>query len=202
MAVRLMVYDATAGALSRAWRAGAVLYRALGRLDATYGARTWEEALAWIARHDDIAEVQYWGHGKWGSVLVDRAPLDARSLVPGQAHHAALADVRARLAPDALVWLRTCEAFGARAGHDFAAALSEFFAPRRARVAGHTYVIGALQSGLHGLAPGARPDWPLDEGLAEGTPEAPLRAHASSPKAPNTITCFDGAVPDELFARA
>jgi hypothetical protein len=204
--LRLLVFDRTPSAgrpLVGAWRAGSVLYRALGRVDAAFGAATWDEALAWLGTHEasrPIAEVQYWGHGKWGSVLVDRAPLDAASLAPGHPHRAPLERLRERLAPGALVWLRTCEAFGARAGHDFARRLSDFVASREARVAGHTFVIGALQSGLHGLMPGAAPDWSEDEGLAEGTPEAPTRAHTSVPSAPRTLTCFDGEVPQDWFA--
>lgn len=203
--LRLMVFDRTcAGAgvkpgLSTAWRAGSVLYRAFGRLDATFGATSWDEALRWIASFEPtrpIAEIQYWGHGKWGSVLVDRDVLDARALGEGHALHPRVEAVRERLAPDALVWLRTCEAFGAQAGHDFAMRLADHLG---VRVAGHTFVIHALQSGLHGLSPGARPDWPADEGLVEGTPERPVRAHWSARDFPRTITCFDGAIPPSWF---
>ncbi len=203
--LRLAVFDRTCVAtgwrpgLTSAWRAGTVLYRRLGRVDASYGATSWADALAWLAtfrRDRTIAEIQYWGHGKWGHVLVDRDVLGASALATGHALYAKLEAVRERLAPDALVWLRTCETFGAAAGHDFARRLSDFTG---ARVAGHTFVIGVLQSGLHGLRPGAKPDWPLDEGLAEGTPDAPKRAHTSMPDRPHTITCFTGAVPPEWF---
>jgi hypothetical protein len=201
-----MVFDRTCAGegwkpgLSTTWRAGSVLYRALGRLDATFGATSWDEALAWIAEtlpDRPIAEIQYWGHGKWGQVLVDRDVLDARALAPGHPLHARVEAVRERLAPDALVWLRTCEAFGARAGHDFAMRLADHLG---VRVAGHTFVIHALQSGLHGLAPGTKPDWALGEGLAEGTPDRPVRAHWSQKDSPRTITCFDGEVPPSWFA--
>ena len=74
--LRLMVYDRTCvGArapvgLSTAWGAGSVLYRGLGRLDGTFGATSWDDALGWLARFEPsrpIAEIQYWGHGQWGS---------------------------------------------------------------------------------------------------------------------------------------
>ena len=38
----------------------------------------------------------------------------------------ALCALRERLAPNALVWFRTCETFGASAGHDFARAWTDF----------------------------------------------------------------------------
>ena len=93
--------------------------------------------------------------------------------------------MRARLvSPDALWWWRTCETFGAAAGHAFARAWTTALG---CRAAGHTHVIAAWQSGLHVLAPGAAPDWSADEGLAEGTPTTPIRAHPSRRTAPSTI---------------
>lgn len=196
------MYDATCrGArlrpgLSHAWSAGAVLYRGLGRVDRAIGAASFDEALAWLGEVEPdrpIGEIQFWGHGKWGAIFVGAERLDASALARGHRLHASLARVRGRIAgPDALVWLRTCETFGAAAGHRFARALADFMG---CRAAGHTYVIGALQSGLHVLAPGASPAWPDDEGLAEGTATEPRRALASTPDAPNTVTFLDGAIP-------
>lgn len=204
--LRLMVYDKTCRrfgiGLSTAWGAGSFLYRGLGRLDGSFGAASWEDALAWLASYlpdRPIGEIQYWGHGRWGRVLVDHHALDASALGEGHPLHARLSAVRERLVPggDALVWLRTCEAFGAEVGHDFAMRLADGLG---ARVAGHTFVIGPLQSGLHGLRPGHTPDWSPLEGIAEGTASAPVRAEISLPGAPRTITCFDGAVPEDWFA--
>ncbi len=197
-----MVYDRTQlrrplPGLSTAWSAGALLYRGLGRLDASFGATSWGEALDFIAKHDAIEEIQFWGHGKWGSVVVDREHLDAAALSPGHVLYPKIEAVRAKLAPDALVWLRTCEAFGAKVGHDYAMKLADTLG---ARVAGHTFVIGALQSGLRGLRPGHRPDWALGEGIAEGTPENPVRAYDSSMREVRTITCLQGRVPADWFA--
>ena len=206
-ALRLMVYDRTCVAqvapvgLSTAWGAGSVLYRGLGRLDAAHGATSWDDALAWLGSFEParaIAEVQYWGHGRWGQVLVDRDVLDAAAFTPGHRLASRLAAVRERLVPggDALVWLRTCEAFGAKAGHDFAMRLAEGLG---SRVAGHTHIIGALQSGLRALVPGHTPDWSLEEGIAEGTPDRPLRAHGSGVLRPRTVTCFTREVPSAWF---
>ena len=120
---RLMVYDRTCAGLwglpglTASWRVGGVLYRALGRLDAWHGVASWPEALDWLlerSEHQRISEVQYWGHGTWGCILVDRQPLDVRALVPGHAWHARLQALRERLVPGggALWWFRTCETFG------------------------------------------------------------------------------------------
>lgn len=207
MGLKLLVWDRTClrtrGApvgLSTAWKNGAVLYRGLGRLDATCGVASWDEALTWLATvrpGEPVDEIQYWGHGRWGRVLVDDDVLDATAF--GETHRLQpkLAAVRERLSPDALVWLRTCEAFGAHAGHDFAQRLAEFF---RARVAGHTHVIGVVQSGLHGLRPGRTPDWSPEEGIAEGTASAPVRAYGSSPFRPRTVHFLTNVVPASWFA--
>jgi hypothetical protein len=204
-----MVYDRTCVGehvplgLSSAWRAGSALYRGLGRLDAAYGATSWADALDWLATFDaarPIAEIQYWGHGRWGRVMIDRDVLDARALAlaPGHDLSSRIAALRERLVPggEALVWLRTCESFGASAGLDFAERLANTLG---ARVAGHTFIIGSIQSGLRGLRPGHRPDWSPTEGLARGTPDAPLRAHGSRLWHPRTVTCLAGEVPAGWF---
>jgi hypothetical protein len=198
-----VVFDATQlsrppRALGASWHAGALLYRSMGYVDATFGARSFAEALDWAlrtARDRPIGELQYWGHGKWGRILVDRESLDRRALAPGHALRPKLEALRERLSPGALLWFRTCETLGARAGQDFAAALGDFTG---ASVAGHTYVIGYFQSGLHLLPPGAAPSWSPAEGLFSGTPEDPSRAHDSGPSAPNTITCFTPRVPESF----
>ncbi|MCX4242204.1 hypothetical protein [Paraliomyxa miuraensis] len=201
--LRLMVYDRSCRGrpalpgLSHAWWAGAHLYRSLGRLDAYRGVDSWDEALEWLASVDPtrpLAEVQYWGHGNWGSARVRKQRLDRSALEPKHSLHARLAAVRDRMLPDArgLWWFRTCETFGARPGQRFASELADFLG---ARVAGHTFIIGHIQSGLHTLAPGQRPYWDEDEGLREGSPEVPLRARWSRWKAPNTITCLRGTIP-------
>jgi hypothetical protein len=204
----LLVYDRTCTrlglGLSTAWSSGSLLYRGLGRLDAAFGASSWDDALGWLASvapAQQIAEIQYWGHGKWGSARVGDDVLDGSALRDGHRHASVLAAIRERLTPDgeALIWLRTCESFGATAGLDFAQQLADHLG---ARVAGHTFVIGVWQSGLHGLRPGCRPTWSATEGLAEGTAAAPVRAHRSSRRHPHTVTCLTGVVPEASFAHA
>jgi hypothetical protein len=202
--LRLMIYDRSCRApialpgLSHAWWAGAQLYRSLGRLHAYHGVDSWEQALAWLADFrpsERIAEVQYWGHGKWGGARIRQQYLDRCAIERGSPLHARLAAVRDRFLPEArgLWWFRTCETFGARPGQRFASELADFLG---ARVAGHTYIIGHVQSGLHTLRPGERPTWSEDEGLREGSPDEPRRAHWSRLQAPNTITCLRGTIPD------
>jgi hypothetical protein len=201
--LRLLVFDRTCRGgwlrpgLSHAWAAGRHLYGALGRLDDARGVASWAEALDWlggVSSGAPIAEIQFWGHGRWGRVLVGGEALDVGALAPGHPHHDRLCRVRERLLPgDAgLWWFRTCETFGTAAGHGFARAWTRFF---RCRAAGHTYVIGAWQSGLHALRPGEEPRWSLTEGLPPGQVDPPLAAR-SGPGKPNTITCFHGRIPE------
>jgi hypothetical protein len=199
--VRLLVYDKTCkggngGNLTYAWAAGSKLYKGLGRIDAMKGVTSWDEAFDWIlAQNETIDEIQYWGHGKWGYALVDGDRFDVSSLQSG-AHRAKLEAIAERLSPDALFWFRCCEVFGANRGIDFAERLADFLG---ARVAGHTYIIGFHQSGLHGLAPGVRADWAPDEGIVEGTPDAPVQGKWSKPWAPHTISCLSNTVPASWF---
>lgn len=193
MALRLMVYDRNSSAgrfLVTSWKLGGKLYGALGRLDDHYGADTWAEALKWLASHrapEPIEEVQFWGHGKWGEARIGVTCLDATMLSPSHPQHQALLAVRSRLVPGSgLWWFRTCSTFGTAKGHAFARAFTSFLG---CRAAGHTFIIGLHQSGLHSLGPGETPAWPVDEGVANG---APLW---SRPFAKNTITCFHGKIP-------
>ena len=199
--LRLMIYDDTCRGprlslgLTHSWIGGALLYRGLGRLDAAFGARSWAGALEWLvgaAGERPIDEIQFWGHGRWGIAKIADDVLDVSALSADSPHHGRLCQVRERMSAGAQWWFRTCETFGARRGQDFARRWTDFF---ERPAAGHTFIIGPWQSGLHRLRPGERPAWPDDEGIAEGTAAAPLRALWSGPRQPNTITCFHGAIP-------
>jgi hypothetical protein len=202
MPLRLLVYDRTCTGrplrpgLSRAWRLGHGLYRALGRVDGACAAASWGEALDWLNHRGGparIAEIQFWGHGQWGQVLINGERLDAGALEPGHEHQGRLARLRERMLPGdgGLWWFRSCETFGGAHGHAFATAWTRFFG---CRAAGHTHVIGVWQSGLHSLRPGQAPGWSADEGLPPGDP-APRTALPSRPGAPNTISFLHGRVP-------
>ena len=198
-----MVYDATGvgrpwvqPGLTSSWIVGGALYRGLGRIDACYGASSWEDALAWLCSVEPgqkIEQIQFWGHGRWGSALIAKDVLDARAVLDDRhAHHEDLRTLRGRLSGrEALWWFRTCETFGREAGHRFATAWARFF---DCRVAGHTYVIGPWQSGLHSVIPGQVPGWSPREGLPAHESE-PRYALMSGPGAPNTITCLHGRIP-------
>ena len=195
--LHLMLFDATCRGrslrpgLTHSWIAGGWLYKSLGRLDRVQGVTSWEEGLRWLAEVESerpIAEIQFWGHGKWGRAKVNSDVLDVAALEPGHEYFSQMEAIRDRLVgPDALWWFRTCETLGCVSGHDFARRWTDFF---ECRVAGHTYIIGPWQSGLHCLEPGEEPDWPVDEGLAEGTPQRPKKALWSKPGEPNTISCL------------
>jgi len=202
--LRLMIYDRTCRGhpllpgLSHAWGAGGLLYRGMGRIDACRGVESWDEAFAWIAEHEPnrpIAEVQYWGHGRWGAPRAGTQVLRQQSLVRSNPLRTGLDRVARRMLPGehGLFWFRTCESFGARCGHDFAAAFADAIG---CRAAGHTYIIALWQSGLHSLLPGDRPRWSADEGLVEGTADDPQRAAWSRARAPHTISFLHGRIPD------
>jgi hypothetical protein len=203
-ALRLLIYDRTCRTgrallplgLSHAWGAGSWLYRGLRRLDLARGVSSWTEALDWLATVRPplpIAEVQLWSHGLWGAPRVGVEPLERDALREAHPHHRRLCAVRERLdGSGALFWFRCCETFGAQLGHDFARAWTDFFG---CRAAGHTFIIGFYQSGLHSLAPGCSPSWSPVEGLQRGTASRPETALPSRPGAPNTITCLHGRIP-------
>ena len=183
--------------LSDVWRGGGLLYGALDRIDARKGVASWAEALDWLTTYETarpIGEIQFWGHGQWGRGLVDRESLDINALSAKHPHHARLHALRDRLVGErrALWWWRTCETLGTKSGHEFARSLARFL---DCRVAGHTYIIGFWQSGLHCLAPGAEPDWSVDEGIDHAAPPGQPRALWSSASAPNTISCLRGDLP-------
>lgn len=201
--LRLLFYDDTCRTsrfglgLTHSWIAGARFYGAMGKFHAAQGFTDWDSALDWLVeveRDAKIDEIQFWGHGKWGKLFIDGAPLTADWLTEDPR----AAQIRDRLSgPEALWWFRTCETFGAETGHDFARRWTEFF---EANAAGHTYIIGPLQSGLHALRPGDEPTWSTFEGLDEGSPEQPTKALWSIPGAPNTISCLRPTLPKWAFS--
>ena len=201
--LRLLVYDNTCRGkrfgvgLTHSWWLGASFYTHLKRFDAVCAAHDWAEALAFLTTfeaHRAIGEIQFWGHGKWGEARIAQQILDISALEPDHVFFPALRTLAARMdAPSARFWFRTCETFGGAKGHAFAAAFSQFLG---CQVAGHTYIIGPWQSGLHNLSPNEEPYWPEDEGIKEGTAHAPRKAFWSNPRRPHTITCFHHRFPE------
>lgn len=228
--MHLVVYDATGHGAARvqpfltaSWRIGTGLYKhhpqRAARVDDVYGATSWEDALAWLCSvrpRERIDSVQYWGHGFYGRAYVGSDILDVDALSPGAARHDDLLALRGRVAGEqSLFWFRTCSTFATERGQQFARAWTRFFG---CRAAGHTFVIGPLQSGLHTLSPDAEPSWSTTEGVGAGLRRRAARpaehrpeqrpedigadkygdervALSSSWTAPNTITCLQGAIP-------
>ena len=181
--------------LTHAWSTGGPLYRQLGRLDAHAGASTWEEGLRWLAEvggDEPIEEIQFWGHGNFGRANMANQALTVDALSASHPLRPWLDRVAARLTPTSQWWFRTCDTFGGAPGHQFAQHWSDFMG---CSVAGHTYVIGIWQSGLHRLQPGDSPHWSMWEGLRKGTPEKPQSSFGSRPWKPNTIHFLQGEVP-------
>ncbi len=182
--------------LTSAWRAGGRLYRALGRYDHVIGAARWADALRAVRAatgRGGLDELQFWCHGKWGKVFLANNVLDLAALETDHELAPGLDALREAIrGPKSLVWFRTCETFGGEPGQRFAEALAERLG---CRVAGYTYIIGPLQSGLHALTPGQRAGWSDTEGLLEGTGASPVRAAWSALRAPRTITCFHSTLP-------
>lgn len=186
--------------LSPAWRAGTWLHRLAGAADATLGARSWAEALAWAARvakerARPVGSLQLWGHGGWGFMRIGETRFDEASLHPDHQLAPLVDGLRAQLAgPEAVVWLRCCSAFGAAAGRRFAGA-----AARRlgCRVAGHTYIIGVFQSGTRSVRPGQEPAWDLAEGVQSDAEGRATGAKWSGPFEPATISCLRIGLPED-----
>jgi hypothetical protein len=172
MGSSVVIYDRTCReiggliGLSAVWTTGAGLFRTIGRYDAVRGVASWPEAFDWLARlPEPLVEVQYWGHGGWGSARVGAERFDASSLQPGHPHHADLIRLRSRFMPGGLLWFRTCQTLGRPEGKTFASSLSRFLG---VRVAGHTGVIAWAHSGLHSVGPDEQPAWGDAEGVKAG----------------------------------
>lgn len=189
--LKVMIYDETAkkGGLAFSWFAGGLLYKAVRTLDFCQGVNSWDDALQYLMKvggDRPIDEIQIWCHGWFGAAYINNEPLIAKTYVEGPLL-GKLTAVKNRLHKDSLVWFRSCALFGSRVGQNFALQSANFF---RCRVAGHTRIIGPLQSGLYTTTPGVPAYWSDREGVKEdGTPEK------SSPFAPHTIHCLNSSIP-------
>jgi len=176
--MRVMIYDATDTRpgieLMDAWRLGAKLYRASRAIDIVFPAKSWAGALMWLRGIGPVDEVQFWGHGAPGAAFIGGERLVV----------ADMQEIHIRR----LFWLRTCSSFAGPQGQRFAVKLAGRLG---CRVAGHTHIIGPIQSGLHSLYPGAVPTWSTKEGLDDLG-----RGKQSHPFAPHTISCLHSSVPD------
>jgi hypothetical protein len=194
---RVLIYDRTfvgartQWALTTSWIVGSQLYRGMSRLDHAFGVTSVSEALqvlTHVSSRERVREIQFWGHGHWGSFLVGRERVTRDDLREGR-HTDDLRALQRNLPDDIFWWFRTCETFGQKKGHEFARSWTDFFG---GSAAGHTYVIGPWQSGLHSLRSGESPTWSTSEGVH---PQHHNRGIMSSYGEPNTIHCLQGKVP-------
>jgi hypothetical protein len=182
--------------LSKFWWLGSWMHIYGMHADGALGASSWGEALRWAAsfarsRNAKLAELQCWGHGGFGFMRMGGTRWDREALAGRSPLAADLDGLRDVLADDALVWLRCCSAFGAPPGRAFAPALADRL---RARVAGHTFIIGAWQSGTHSLRPTERPSWDEGEGI-ERRADGSILPRNSTMTAPRTLACLRMSLP-------
>lgn len=182
--------------LTHSWFAGGRLYRRFGAIDTFEGFKVWHKALEWAATvypEQKIDHIQYWGHGSPGKVWLNKETLTVDSF--DGPYKDLLAEIRDRLTDDAIIWFRTCATLGADRGRLFARRAADFFG---CRIVAHTHNINFFHGGLHSLRPGQDPTWPREEGIDEGTPEAPKKMKSSGWwwSQPNTITCLNNEFPE------
>ena len=149
--LRVTIYDrnpgpgAWQGFLALSWAVGCWLQRLFGVVDKVYGAKSWDDARAWLSvQPGKFESIQYWGHGSQGLIWLSQEGMNV----------AEWAKLKPQLTSETLIWFRVCSSFGGTAGHSFS--------QRMADVTG--CIIGLLQGGLHTRKPGAAPSWPVEEG--------------------------------------
>lgn len=184
--MRVAVYDKNPGPgfsqwfLALTWRIGCFLHKLFGKLDAYYGATSWNDAFAWLERQPaPLVSVQYWGHGSPGNVWLAGKFVERSSFKR----------LAGKISPDGVLWFRTCSTFQGIAGHSFSAYLTQIL---NCTVAGHTRIIGVLQSGLHTRKPGEEPRWAVTE-ANEGWP---IFVQAGWQLGTNTIFCLRATIPE------
>lgn len=203
LGLRVMIYDRTSWwrrgrpDLTPVWAMGGLLYRALRRIDVRKGVSSWDEALHFLAAYRPerpIEEIQFWGHGLWGQAMIGTDRFDEQALAASHRLAPRLDAVRGRMLQDggSTWWFRTCQSFGANRGRSFACALADRLA---CRTAGHTFIIGHWQSGLHTVRAGCPAPWDPHEGIEIGCPQYPEKAQWSGRRRPNTISFLHGKIP-------
>ncbi len=173
---------------------GGKFYRLFRGVENHAGFDNWHEAFTWLSQVESDAKIdsiQFWGHGFPGGIVMNGEALKSSSLKPQSKHYALLKAIKERLKPDSVIWLRSCTSFAGSIGKKFAKDLANFFG---CTVAGHTFIIGPWQSGLHTLKPNSEPTWTDEEGF-ELNKEGVLKTAWSKPWSPNTIFCLTGKIP-------
>jgi hypothetical protein len=172
----LLIYDAAEKSpVGTSWRVGAAVFsRFFDELLAPKSVSELNAMLESLEGSDAFDEVQFWGHGRPGQVLL----AGDRLAEPTWDRMSRL--LRRRGA--SVVWLRVCSFAAGDAGK---AAMRALANRMDAKIVGHTHIIGTWgHSGLWSLKPGESPSWPSTEGEKDGEPgKAP-----SSPFLPRTVS--------------
>lgn len=193
----LMFYDKSpwAGkALTFSFINGGKFYKMFRSVENHAGFDNWADALTWLTTVEPdkkIDTIQFWGHGFTGGIAINGESLKSSSLKPQSKYYTLLKALKARLKPDSVIWLRSCASFAGILGKKFAQDLANFFG---CTVAGHSFIIGPWQSGLHTLRPGEQPSWSDIEGFTKDK-EGVLVSAWSKPWETHTIFCLTGKIP-------
>lgn len=199
--IRVMFYDKTRWAgeeLVSSWWAGGHVYKFFRKIDICKGVESWEEALDWMLSLDStkkISMIQFWGHGSPGNVFINGDAINTNVLRSNHPLHLKFQALKKKLTDQSVIWFRSCTVFQGSKGSFFAKRWAQFF---NCKIAGHTFVVGPWQSGLHTLVPDQEPYWPLDEGVAEeGKGWNGSASQMSGPFQTNTIFCLRGDIPTQ-----
>jgi len=183
--MRVAIYDKNPGAgaaqwgLKLSWAIGCFLHKLFGKLDAYYGAESWDDAFSWLEQRPGLlTSIQYWGHGSPGTVWLAGKSVD----------RAYFKKLVGKIPPNGVLWFRTCSTFQGQAGYDISKYLTTLL---NCTVAAHTRIIGVLQGGLHTRAPNQEPSWPLTEGEFPKSFWAGLGLKIGN----NTILCLRASIP-------
>lgn len=189
--MKVVIYDNNPGTginqwfLKMTWLVGAYLQKLFGAADKVYGASSWEDAITWLINieTDSFSSIQYWGHGNVGTVFLNskRLPKDLFIFI------------KDKLSPESIIWFRTCSTFCGPMGQEFSRYLADSL---NCTIAGHTRIIGFLQSGLHTRKPLTNPSWPSSEGMTiTNNFFTRLFINLGLVWGNNTILCFQTKIP-------
>lgn len=179
---RVVLYDIAGDKpwpeMTDSWKVGARLYLAARRVDVALPISSWAEAAEKLRQFSRVDMLQLWGHGRPGAALCGKEELTPEVL---------------RAFPSiGTLWLRSCSTFHGPVGKAYAERLAD---ATKGVVAGHTFLIGMLQSGLRTLKPGETPAWRDDEGYKGLAANGRRKTRGSLPWHPRTITCLHAEIP-------